>query len=93
MKPIFIQTKNLQNQPERTLNENLNYICCKINNLIDSYNKKLRINTKYSRINRPTSNKTIIVKAAFKACSACFSSRNNHFNNISSYHKQEITLK
>jgi len=65
MKPIFIQTKNLQNQPERTLNENLNYICCKINNLIDSYNKKLRINTKYSRINRPTSNKSTTVPTVF----------------------------
>lgn len=50
MKPIFIQTKNLQNQPERTLNENPNYICCKINNLIDSYNKKLKINTKTVRL-------------------------------------------
>lgn len=65
MKPIFIQTKNLQNQPERTLNENLNYICCKINNLIDSYNKKLRINTKYSRINRPKSNKSTTVPTVF----------------------------
>ena len=65
MKPIFIQTKNLQNQPERTLNENLNYICCKINNLIDSYNKKLRINTKYSRINRPTSNNSTTVPTVF----------------------------
>ena len=68
MKPIFIQTKNLQNQPERTLNENLNYICCKINNLIDSCNKKLKINIKNSGIANNTGSRSAIFFSVFRVC-------------------------